>query len=65
MNKEEKEAPLEDLRVHWNHLAWERHIVRSKEQCVVDASWQATQKAVRNDAQIATKKPSFEATCIS
>jgi hypothetical protein len=25
MNEEEEEAPFEDLRVHQNRLAWERH----------------------------------------
>jgi len=65
MNEKEEEAPLEDPRVHQNRLARERHVARSKEQHATDASRRATQKGVRNDAQIATKKPSFEATCIS
>ncbi len=38
MNKEQEEAPLEDPRVRRNHLARERHAIRSEEQRVVDAS---------------------------
>jgi hypothetical protein len=49
MNEEEEEA----LRVRQNCLAWERHATRSKEQCVANASWQATQRATHSDAQIA------------
>jgi hypothetical protein len=30
MNEEEEEAPLEDLRVHRNCLAWERHTLGLK-----------------------------------
>jgi hypothetical protein len=49
MNKEEEEAPLEDPRIHWNYLARERHIVRSEEQRVADASRWAIQKGVCSD----------------
>jgi len=38
MNEEEEEAPLEDPRIRRNRLARERHVVRSKKQCVVDAN---------------------------
>ncbi len=65
MNEKEEETPLEDPCVRRNCLAWERHIAQSKEQHATDASRQAAQRGARNDAQIATKKPSFEAACIS
>jgi len=41
MNEEEEEAPLEDLCVCRNCLAWERHIVRSEEQRAADANQRA------------------------
>jgi hypothetical protein len=50
MNKEEEEAPLEDLRIRRNRLARERHAARSEEQHVVDANWRATQRAAHSDA---------------
>ncbi len=57
MNKEEKEAPLEDSCVCWNCLARERHAAQSEEQHATDAScWQAAQKGARNNAQIVTEK---------
>jgi hypothetical protein len=65
MNEEEEDTPLEDPRVHRNHIAWERHTAQFEEQHAMDASWRAAQRGVRNNAQIATKKPSFEAACIS
>ncbi len=65
MNEEEEEAPLEDPRVCRNCLAWERHVARFEEQHAVNASQRAVQRSARSDAQIAMKKPSFEATCIS
>ncbi len=52
MNEKEEEAPLEDSRVRHNHLAQERHVVRSKEQHATDASWRAIQRAAHNNAQI-------------
>ncbi len=54
MNKEEEEAPLEDPCVRQNHLAEERHVARSEEQCVADASWRVAQRAMCNDVQIVT-----------
>jgi hypothetical protein len=62
---EEEEAPLEDSRVHRNHLAQERHAAWFEEQCAMDANRLATQRDACSDAQIATKKPSFEAACIA
>jgi hypothetical protein len=63
MNEEEEEAPLEDPHVRWNYLARERHATRYEEQRATDANRRATQTGVRNDVQIATNKPSFEAIC--
>jgi len=65
MNKEEEEVPLEDPHVRQNRFAQERHVARSEEQRAADASREAAQRGLRNDAQIAKKKPSFEASCIS
>jgi len=50
MNEKEEEAPLEDLCVRQNRLAWERHVVWFEEQRVTNASQRATQRGVRNDA---------------
>jgi len=65
MNEKEEETPLEDLCIHRNHLARERHAARSKEQHAMDANRRAAQRGASSNAQIATKKPSFEAACIS
>jgi hypothetical protein len=53
MNEEEEEASLEGQRVCRNHLAQEKHVARSKEQSVADASRWATQRATHSDVQIA------------
>jgi len=65
MNEEEEEAILEDSRVRRNRLAQEKHVARSEEQRATDASRRAAQKGAHSDAQIMTKKPSFEVACIS
>jgi hypothetical protein len=53
MNKEEEEAPLEDPRIRWNHLARERHVAWFEEQRAADANHRATQRVMRSDTQIA------------
>jgi hypothetical protein len=65
MNEEEEEAPLKDPHIHQNCLARERHAAWSEKQRATNANQWATQRGAHNDAKIATKKPSFEATCIS
>jgi hypothetical protein len=65
MNEEKEEAPLDDSCVHQNRLAQERHTARSEEQRAIDVSQQAAQRGAHSNAQIATKKPSLEAACIS
>ncbi len=45
MNEEEEESPLEGPRVRRNRLARERHVARSKEQHVADASRWEGQRA--------------------
>ncbi len=59
MNKEEEEAPVQDSHVRQNRLAQERSNV-----------WRMPadgrlKKNARSNAQIAMKKPSFEAAYIS
>jgi hypothetical protein len=65
MNEEEKEVLLEDLHVHQNYLAQDRHDAWFEEQRAIDASWRAAQKGAHSNAQIVTQKPSFEEACIS
>jgi hypothetical protein len=45
MNEEEEEA----LRIHWNQLARERRVARSKEQRAVDASRRAAQRPTHSN----------------
>jgi hypothetical protein len=52
MNKEEKEAPLEDLHVYRNRLAQEKHVARSEKQCATYAN--------RRTAQLFKTKCFFE-----
>ncbi len=61
----EEEASLEDSHIRRNRLARKRHAAQSEEQRAMDASWQTAQKGAHSAAQIAMKKPSFEAACIS
>jgi hypothetical protein len=65
MNKEEEGVPVKDSHVRWNHFVRERHTARSEEQRVMNVSRRAAQRDACSDAQIVTKKPSFEAACIS
>jgi len=45
MNEKEEESPFEGPHLHRNHLARERHVARSKEQRVADASRREGQRA--------------------
>jgi hypothetical protein len=58
MNEEEEEAPLEDLCVCQNHLAWERHVAQFEEQRATNASRRVAQRATRSDVQIALENAS-------
>ncbi len=62
---EEEGVPFEDSHVRRNHLVQERHTARSEEQRATNVNRRAAQRDACSDAQIAKKKPSFEAACIS